>query len=432
MKYDVAIIGGGFAGLSMASILSKKGFKTALFEKSQVLGGRGGYIEKEGFLVDYGVHLLRCGAKGEAAKVFEEIGKKAEFVEVGKPEIFIDGKFKKFPSGAMGFLTTGLVPFGAKFALIKVLLGGLKADLNEFYRTPMEDFISQKIKKEKRRKDIEGVIGTLGGIGIICSDLKEASAGELFGFVKRVSKSKETVGYVKHGMKHIIDTLKESIIENGGEIKQSTPVKKIVIEEEKAKGVETDSEKIFAENVVYAAPLQNLNEIIAEENAPAEFMKKVSSIRPTQGVGIEIALKESVTDKAGVIITSDPLTMGCFTSNATETVAPSGKQLASFFYPITDIKKSKEAIPLLKRLIREMFPNIQDKIEWELERTFSVVDGAMPTYQQSYLDRPDFQIPSMKNLYLIGDTTKGIGSGGDIAFNSALKCSDLLIGELNK
>lgn len=424
MKHDVAIVGGGFAGLSLASILSKKGYKVVLFERSQTLGGRGSYLEKDGFLIDYGIHLLRCGARGEAAKVFDEIGRKAEFVKVGKPEIFVDGKFKSFPSGAMSFLTTGLIPFRAKFSLFKVLVGGLRADLNEFYRTSVEDFLSQKIKKEKRRREIENVIGTLGGIGIICSDLKEASTGELFGFLKRVSRSKETVGYVRYGMKHIIDNLKESVIESGGEIETSAPIKRIIIEEGKAKGLERNSTRILAENIIYACPIQKLSEMVPGENA--EYIKRISSIRPTRGVGIEMALKEKITDKNGVIITQEPLTMGCFTSNVTDTVAPDGKQLASFFYPIEDIKKPEEAIGLLKKVIRSMFPDIRNRIEWELERTFPMVDGAMPTYRQSYLDRPDFKMPGVENLYLIGDTTRGTGSGGDIAFSSALKCADLL------
>jgi prolycopene isomerase len=427
MKYDTAILGGGFAGLSLASILSKEGFKIALFEKSPTLGGRGNFIEKDGFLVDYGIHLLRCGAKGEAAKVFDKIGKKVEFVGVGKPEIFVEGKFRPFPSGAMGFLTTSLLHLRAKFSLIRILSGALSAKLEDYYRIPVEDFLTRKIKKEKRRKEIEKVISALSGIGIICSNLKEASTGELFGFLKRVSKSKETVGYVKYGMKQIIESLKEAVIENGGEIKTSTPIKKISIKEGKTQAFETDSTEILADNFVYACPLQELSELVAKEKLPAGYTEKLSAIKPTKGVGIEMALKEKITDKNGVIITQEPLTIGCFTSNLTETVAPKGKQLASFFYPLEDIKKSEEAILVLKKLINEMFPNIKNKVEWELQRSFPMVDGAMPTYKQSYLDRPAFQIPGIKNLYLIGDTTKGIGTGGDIAFNSALECSDLLI-----
>jgi phytoene dehydrogenase-like protein len=429
MKYDVAVVGGGFAGLSLASILSSKGLKTALFEKSQFLGGRGGFLEKDGFLVDYGIHLLRCGAKGEAAKVFGKIGKKIEFVEVGKPEIFVEGKFRPFPSGAMGFLTTSLLHFRAKFSLVKILSGALKAKLEDYYRIPIEDFLTRKIKKEKRRKEIEKVISALSGIGIICSNLKEASTGELFGFLKRVSKSKETVGYVEYGMKQIIESLKETIIESGGEIKTSTPIKKIPIKEGKTQAFVTDSTEILADNFVYACPLQELGELIAKEKLPAGEIEKLSAIKPTKGVGIEMALKEKITDMNGVIITQEPLTMGCFTSNLTETVAPDEKQLASFFYPLEDIKEAQaqEALLTLKKLIREMFPDIKDKIEWGLERVFPMVDGAIPNYQQSYLDRPGFQIPGIKNLYLIGDTTKGIGTGGDIAFSSALECSDLLI-----
>lgn len=433
MKYDVVVVGGGFAGLSLASILSKQGHKLSLFERSKTLGGRGRYIEKDGFLVDYGIHLFRCGASGEGAKVFGKIGRMAEFVKVGKPEIFVDGKFKPFPSGALSFLTTRLVPFKAKPSLLRVLIGGLRADLDELYRIPVKDFLSQKIKKDKRRKEVENLISTLGGIGIICSDMEEASTGELWGFLKRVSKAKETVGYVKYGMKHVIDSLEESIRENGGKLETSTPIKRIIVEEGKVKGVEKmDSTRILAEKVVYASPAQELSEIISREDiiekGTAEYIEKISSIKPTRGVGIELALKEKITDKNGVILAQNPLIMGCFTSNVTDTVAPEGKQLASFFYPTEDIEKpGKKDIELLKNAIRRMFPGIQGKTEWELERVFPVVDGAMPTYQQSYLDRPDFKVPGIENLYLIGDTTRGMGTGGDIAFSSALKCADMLV-----
>ncbi len=53
-KKHIAIIGSGFAGLSAAAILAKKGFKVSIFEKNDQPGGRARIWEKDGFKFDMG------------------------------------------------------------------------------------------------------------------------------------------------------------------------------------------------------------------------------------------------------------------------------------------------------------------------------------------------------------------------------------------
>ncbi len=54
MGKKVAVLGGGFAGLSAASIMAKNGFDVSLFEKNADVGGRARKFEKDGFSFDMG------------------------------------------------------------------------------------------------------------------------------------------------------------------------------------------------------------------------------------------------------------------------------------------------------------------------------------------------------------------------------------------
>ena len=53
-KQQIAIIGSGFAGLSAAALLAKKGFDVTIYEKNNQAGGRARIWEKDGFKFDMG------------------------------------------------------------------------------------------------------------------------------------------------------------------------------------------------------------------------------------------------------------------------------------------------------------------------------------------------------------------------------------------
>ena len=54
MKEKVIVIGSGFAGLSAACHLAKKGYDVSILEKNSVAGGRARYFEADGFFFDMG------------------------------------------------------------------------------------------------------------------------------------------------------------------------------------------------------------------------------------------------------------------------------------------------------------------------------------------------------------------------------------------
>ncbi len=51
---EVAIIGGGFAGLSSACYLAKAGYKVSIFEKNSTVGGRNRKFSDKGYTFEMG------------------------------------------------------------------------------------------------------------------------------------------------------------------------------------------------------------------------------------------------------------------------------------------------------------------------------------------------------------------------------------------
>ena len=72
---QVAVIGGGYAGCAAAATLASRGVPCALFETAPVLGGRGRRVERDGFGLDNGQHLL-LGAYAATLGLLDTIGAK--------------------------------------------------------------------------------------------------------------------------------------------------------------------------------------------------------------------------------------------------------------------------------------------------------------------------------------------------------------------
>src|SRR5437899_2629571 len=71
-KLDIAVIGGGLGGLTVAIFLARSGRKVCLFEQTHSLGGRAKTMIHQGFNFNLGAHALY--RKGSAMAVLKELG----------------------------------------------------------------------------------------------------------------------------------------------------------------------------------------------------------------------------------------------------------------------------------------------------------------------------------------------------------------------
>jgi phytoene dehydrogenase-like protein len=425
MDYDVIVIGGGYAGLSAAALLTKRDFRVLLLEKSKNLGGRAGYLERDGYTVEYGLHDNRFASEGAAAEVFRRLGKEIDFLQPGDPLLWTGDSFRELPNNVGKIFKSPLLSLSSKLSAARYLVKLVAGDPAKKYQVTMEELTSGCKSEETLM-----LMRVLSGIGIIAPDLRYSSAGEFAHFLRKALKAKEKVGYPRGGTRQIIDGLRD-VVEEGSQIMTSSKVTRLVLKKGRINQVKTESAAYTARAVVSAVPAQDIPDLFGGKDLPIKFVKKAKDLVPTAGITLDMGLRGKVSDLDGLLVTSDPVTMGQFTSNIDPSTAPEGKQLLSWFYPlpypwIKNAEKMKKEEARLREILEGMFPGIWDKVEWERTMRLPMVDGFLPCPGQTREDRPDFTLPGIENFFLCGDTTRAEGTGGDTAFNSALHVADLV------
>jgi len=70
---NVAVIGGGYAGMAAAVTLAERGVPVTVFESAPVVGGRARRVRTQGHELDNGQHVL-AGAYSELLHLMRKVG----------------------------------------------------------------------------------------------------------------------------------------------------------------------------------------------------------------------------------------------------------------------------------------------------------------------------------------------------------------------
>ncbi len=433
MQGNVVIIGGGFGGLSVGALLTKRGIAATIFESDADLGGRAKCVDKEGYVVDLGLHANRFGHDGPAATVLKMVGQSIAFAKKRDKTSYVyqDGKLIKRPNAVEDFMETELVPEESRQALLQTVFAMVGEDPDDWYDKSLLQFIEQHTQDEHVKRFFRML-----GFTIIAPDIETASAGEVMSFIKNAQMAEEPLAEPVGGMRQIINKLASVIESNGGEIKTGCRVERIEVQGGRAIGVTAGGALHAADAVVFTPPVQHLFKFVRKEHFPPDFIAYAENLEPTSGVSIDFGLAEPITDIEGNILCLDPVVLGSFPSNYDGSLAPAGKQLSTWLMivPFEEAKKGptlKSALGSLRTFIRGLYPTFFERVEWERPLAYLILDGVHLKVGQTRVDRHSIQSPHVSNLFFVGDTAKGEGCSGDIAFDSAVKAAPMIEGYLN-
>ncbi|MHA1143215.1 MAG: phytoene desaturase family protein [Candidatus Helarchaeota archaeon] len=436
---DVIICGAGIAGLLTGAVLSHKGLKTLVLEKTNRVGGRSNSIEfKEGYVVDNGLHVIRYVKKSPTWKIFKKyLGIKLDLINLGDTKYFANGKWHDYPLSVRALGTTTLFNQDEKTVFGKILVEDiLKAKIEPFLEKDVASWINEvENKHDFHSKNARFFLETLAKFMLVSPGMLDLlSVGEFIEGIQTGAKASAGAAYPRGGWKPLIEQLCD-IIKKNGSIELNSKVEKVIIEAGKVQGVMSEGNKIQADTVIVNMPCTQIFSVLDEKLFDPAFIQKCKSIRPSAGIFMDFGLRGKISENNGSNISAEPFTMSIFTSNIDPSVAPEGEQLYTILQPTTpeilqDKEKRDEIINGMNNLIEKMFPGFSDLVLWKRVSVGHVVDGAIPLISQHQKIRPSVKGP-FQGLYFTGDTYNGPGTGGEIAHSSALLCIQQVLNDLN-
>ncbi len=313
MTEKIAIIGGGFAGLTAAYELGKKGYQTFLFERSPELGGLAGTFPIEGTRLERGYHHWFT-SDTHVVDLMGELG-------LGDRVMWIPSK--------VGFLHSGRIwnwvtPIDILRFSPMSLVGRLRLGLSTFYLTYLQTNRNKFYDYE--RITAASWLKRWAGADAWDKAWKPLFYGK-FGaeaenvplvflwykarlrITSRKGLTREVLGYPRGSFQVLIDALADAIRKQGGNIYCSTTVQRVAVENGVACGLQfaddetsrvvraslslasTDNYARF-DRVICTAPsfaAMRLAEF------PESYVKKMTAVKYMAAVLLILKLKHSMS-----------------------------------------------------------------------------------------------------------------------------------------
>lgn len=282
--YDVAVIGGGIAGLIAAIDLAKANKSVALLEKSKQIGGRAITVNKNGARFNLGGHALY--RSGEAYAMLRELGLK---LEGGVPRT--DGfaiwrnELVPLPGDALRLLASRLLSWSGKMELAKLLQKLGKIDTQALGNTTLREWAEREIRDPMARHLVYALCRT----ATYAHDIDYQLSGPV---VRQVHRSlKSGVQYIHGGWQTIVDQLRELAERAGVDVLSGKNVAAIAHEDGRVRGVRfADGETMAVAHVIAATPPAVTFGMVsgAERTALRRWKEEA---RPSMAACLDLALK---------------------------------------------------------------------------------------------------------------------------------------------
>lgn len=409
----VGIIGGGAAGLAAAYELTKGGHYAQVFEQAPFLGGQASTFPVGGGDLERGYHHLFVSDVDMTALIHElGLGDKLAWLE-SKVGLYHNGKVWNF-------------------ATPMDLLRFKPLSLPQRLRVGMWTFILQKTKDWRKFESVtaqDWIVRHMGqrAYQVIWEPLLRGKFGEYYDQVSmtwlwgkiylRVASrgkglQKERLGYPMGSFGEVFNVLGQRIAAQGGDVHVSAAVKRVVVEDGAATGLEVGlpgraPEVISYDAVIATTPSYVFTRLVPP--LPDDYRHKLEGVRYLSAVLMILVLDRPLSSKYWMSIadTSLPFVAIIEHTNMIDRSLYGGNHIVYISnYPDRESplyqKSAEELLEDFAPHLRKINPSFD--ASWILEYHHHKVDGAQPIIGVNYGQRiPSHRTP-FKNLYLANTT----------------------------
>ncbi len=428
--YDCIIIGATLPGITLGAMLAKAGWHVLLLEKKQVVGGRGGPWQREGYLSLHGIPVARYGENGPFFKICKRLDLDPQLVPFNKAWVLdTDDKIRRITIGGPDLIRTDFLSPWDRFGAWKILRSLKKEPLEDLEEESLEEWFV----KNKIRVSLQKYLKIFAYEATHCSSLEKISAGETLRCFQNAFQYRSYLAYPGKGWMPILDQLQQQI-QTSGEIRWYNNVENLEISQQRVTGVNVGGQHLKADCVICATSCQKLTQLLPKETTTEEYIQLCDKAQPSAALIMDLALKQRNFNKKGLWFFMDPPGYGTFLSNLYHRHAPAGKQLMTFICPCSQQEaKHPPTIQILEKKIeenlRKAFPGIETAVEWKRSHVVRKLDSIAIQADQTQKDRPGYHVPQVNGLYLVGDSTCAPGVCMEMEYESVLACYERITGK---
>jgi protoporphyrinogen oxidase len=418
----IAIIGGGFAGMTAAYELGKQGYQTFLFERAPELGGLAGTFPIEGTRLERGYHHWFTSDTHIVGQMEElGLGDRVRWIE-SKTGWFYGSKIWNWvtPIDIMSFSP---LPFQDRLRL------GLTAFYLQKARNKLDQYekitAASWLRKYAGQNAWDKVWGPLfrGKFGAEAENISMVYIW--YKIVLRIGSRrgvKEELGYPSGSFQMLIDALADAIRKQGSKIYLGSTVKRVVVENGTARGLQFEdnaasqaAHRELADDLSYApfdriictAPSFAALKIIT--GLPLDYVARMNAAKYMAAVLVILKLKQPVSPIYWMNI-ADRTIPFVATIEQTNLISPetyNGKRIlyvsnyldpSSPYFQMSRDELFKAYVPHLQKINPKFTPDWVEEM-WHFKEA-----AAQPIMPLNYTKQiPDYRTP-LRNLYLANTT----------------------------
>jgi phytoene dehydrogenase-like protein len=408
---DVAVVGGGLAGLTAAAYLARAGVDVTLFERASAVGGRAATHVTGGYHFNLGPHALY--RKAEGSEVLRELEVSYTGGVPGASGGFAvrAGVKHALPGGFMSLLTTGLLGARAKIETARLLASIGQIDAAAAAGQTVRQWLDASI----RAPEVRELVQALFRLTTYANEPHRQSAGSAIAQLQEALSG--NVMYLDGGWQTLIEGLRRRALEKGAKIVTGRRVDAV---EQSGAGAALrfgDGTALRAGVVVLAVAPAEAAAMAPGSRQLAAWAREAVAVR---AACLEVALRTLPQPRATFALGIDePLYLSVH--SAVARLAPDGGALihTAKYLPAGEADARADETQL-EGLLDLVQPGWRDVV---VERRFlprMIVFNALPTAAQGGIaGRPGPAIADFTNLYVAGDWVGQRGMLADASLASA-------------
>lgn len=411
--FDIAVVGGGIAGLATAALAARAGMRTVLLERSRRLGGRAGTRREAGFAVNSGPHALY--RHGAAETVLEDLGITASGrqPDLRSGWVLVGERLSRFPISASTLFLGRFLGVRAKLEVAGLLGRLARIEPSVAAGRPFGDWLDQTLTSPAARR----WVAALARLSCYAHPPEALDGGAVLAQLQRGVR--DGVRYLDGGWQGLVSALDAAAGAAGARIVAGSAVRSLVTTDDarRVRGLRlADGTEIEARQVVLALdPAQAGALLRAAGVAMPEAWPSADEAAVV--AGLDVALSELPEPRRTFVLGVDqPLYLSVHSAWAS--LAPAGGAVVHVARCLAPGERPRRAalVDQLEGLLERVQPGWRSHLVRRWCYTGMVASHRLPRPGRSAVN-PDGT--GIDGLYVVGDWVGGDGMLADAALASA-------------